>query len=329
MDFVGAMVVPAEDDWVLYGEAREGGEGVPLDAVAIALRSIRSGQEPPGIDIRPEAGEAGTADSGRQKVTYYGDVERTIVGAWFFGFDYWMKRASMVRVRVPISRLIPYWDRAVQELQREVASCRSEGTRRIVRHNRYWLCPDEFEGLEDGRVLALNATGLRVLTEKIDDGRSPGATDPCTSRGSDDPLAVEFAAALTASLGELDRDLPVSQIANFAKLRALFEWLRQVHPRAAARFWVDEYRTSSARTQRFVDTEVVEERRSHPVLGSRGPAIHEHHFRLSGGVVVPVRMKLFGDAGGSLEGLYQSILAARPDPSSRLWTFSFMEGARR
>jgi hypothetical protein len=40
-------------------------------------------------------------------------------------------------------------------------------------------------------------------------------------------------------------------------------------------------------------------------------------------------MKLFGDAGGSLEGLYQSILAARPDPSSRLWTFSFMEGARR
>src|SRR5689334_15646750 len=48
----GALCDRAEDDWILFGEAADGQPGFPLDALALAVRTLRTGLEAPGIDIR-------------------------------------------------------------------------------------------------------------------------------------------------------------------------------------------------------------------------------------------------------------------------------------
>ena len=101
MQLKGALCDRAADDWILFGEAADDAPGFPLDAVALAVHTLRSGLDAPGIDIRPTA-----SDQQRQQVSYFGGVANTVVGRWFFEFDYWMKQASLDRDPQPVSKQI-------------------------------------------------------------------------------------------------------------------------------------------------------------------------------------------------------------------------------
>jgi hypothetical protein len=93
MDIRGVMYDRSHNNWILFGEAAPERSGVPLDAVAVALRAIRLHLEAPGIDIRPQQGV--------QIVSYSGGLAGTVVGRWFFLFDHWMKRSALADVAVP------------------------------------------------------------------------------------------------------------------------------------------------------------------------------------------------------------------------------------
>ncbi len=141
MKIRGVTFDRAKNDWVIFGDADPERPGLPLDAVAIALRAVRVRLDAPGIDIRPPA-EAKGRPSAEQQVQYFGGTDHTMVGRWFFDFDYiWLKRVSLGFQPLPVANAPIYWRRAVQELEREVEECnlanRGASARRKIR-NMQW-----------------------------------------------------------------------------------------------------------------------------------------------------------------------------------------------
>lgn len=220
LDLRGVLLDRSENDWVLFGEADPQRPGLPLDALKIALRAIRLHLEAPGVDIRPRR-SAGGEHQAVQEVRYFGDVGGTVVGTWFFRFDYWMKRMSLGQEPASVSGIPVYWNRAVAGLEHEVRTCTMTGPAAWVRRNRYWLCAGDFVAIEGDDTLVFENTPLRVLAEDLAAGETAtGAVSPCASRGTDDVLATEFAHWLTAHLAELAQVVPAAEIEEFARLLA-------------------------------------------------------------------------------------------------------------
>ncbi len=115
-DIRGVLIDRPNCDWIIFGEADPHRPRVPVAALAVAIRALHGSIEPPGIDIR-----AASPGSPTQKVKYFGGVENTVVGVWFFTFDSWMKRVSMGRERPPVPGMISYWDLAVEDFSHKVA----------------------------------------------------------------------------------------------------------------------------------------------------------------------------------------------------------------
>lgn len=323
MDLRGAVRDPAHCDWILFGDVSQDRPSLPLDVVAVAMRSVQNELEFPGIDIRP-AGEGGRESPAQQRVRYFGGVERTLVGQWFFRFDYWMKLVSLQQEPAPVRGLPVYWQRAVQRLEREVRDCTDARPDRRVHRNRYWLCASDFEAIEDGDILVLGQTPLRVLAERVDAWGSSAASCPCTSSGTDDPDAAAFSDWLTANLGEVDGLVPVTEIETFARMLSSLAWLGERDPYRDADPWL-RARVPAVDTPATVPSTTLRAEREHTLTSRDGLVIHRHVLEICGGVAVMPSLIRHRSSDGSLHTLRQTILAARPSGSPASWRFTYRD----
>jgi hypothetical protein len=284
----------------------------------LAMRTLRSGMDAPGIDIRPTE-----SDQQRQQVSYFGGVANTVVGRWFFDFDYWMKQASLDQDPQPVSGLPVYWKRAVAQLEQSVQSPTSSDEHAWTRGNRFWLCAGEFQGVESEDDLAFLSTPMLVLAEKLEKSVWVGSGEsPCASKGTDDPLAVEFSGWLTRHLDELSARLPVREIATFAKLMAAFAWLAEQDPQHDLTPWLHAP-SQTIKTPDNVGTLAMETTRSHVVAVAGGTIRHEHKLLLSGGVIVSPRLARVKAEGDTMEILERTIVRSRPVTGAPYWYFAW------
>jgi hypothetical protein len=174
-----------------------------------------------------------------QEVRYFGGVGGTVVGEWLFEFDYWMKQTSLSDGPAPVSGLPIYWRRSVEAMDKEFTTRVVTGQRARVHHNRFWLCTGEFEAATEGDTLTFARTPLRVLAESMPaSGERTGVpASPCSSRGTDDPIAAEFAAWLTEHLAELGHVVPIREIHDFSRLLVGLTWLAERDPYRNLRPW--------------------------------------------------------------------------------------------
>ena len=323
LDIRGVLHDSRRGDWILFGDARADRRGLPVDALAVALRAVRVHLEAPGVDMRPRRTAAG-ADRHLQTVRYFGGVEGTIVGEWFFRFDHFMKRASLDQVPLAASGVPVYWRRAIEALERDVQTCDGTQTGEFVRGNRYWLCAAEFTAIESDQTLVFEDTPLRILAERVSPGREPGSTgaSPCTTRGTDDTLAEQFARWLDDHLDDLTAMTPIGEISGFARLLAGLTWLTEQDPGRDLRPWLR--RTSGpAETPTSVPTTTVNARREHTVSSGAHLFVHEHRLELSGGVLIAPSTIRARAADASVRDVRRAVLTARPGRQSLAWSFSF------
>jgi hypothetical protein len=323
LELRGAVLDREEHDWILFGETAERQPELAVETVAIAFRTILRELESPGIDIRP-ARNPGIGPNDHQDVQYFGGVANTIVGSWFFDIDYWMKRASLGAGSAPAAGLPVYWHRTVLALEHSVASCTSSEAFEQRRSNRYWLCASDFAAVEGSDTIAFESTPLRVLAESTDTAhpREQEEPQPCVSRGTDDVLAAEFAQWLTDHLNELDRSVPVSQIAEWSRLLASIAWLAKRDPYRNVEPWLNS-RPTWVDTPRTVQTLAVEAERAHNIRTLQGQLVHTHRVDLSGGVMIRPSLRVARAADGSLVALRQAILRSRFAAAIQ-WRFTFI-----
>lgn len=320
-DLRGVLLDRSQNDWIVFGETDAQRPGLPLAAVAVAVRAMRLHLEAPGIDIRPRRG-AGSERQAVQEVRYFGGVGGTVVGTWFFRFDYWMKRMSLAQEAVSVTDIPIYWHRAVEALEHEIRTCTLTGPAQWTRRNRYWLCAGEFAAIEGDDTLVFENTPLRVLTEGSADETGDDAASPCVSRGTDDPLATEYADWLTVHLAELAQVVPVSEIEDFARLLAGLAWLADVDPYRDLRPWLNAA-LAPAETPTTVSTLAMQAVREHTVMKLGAFVRHQHRLELSGGVLVAPSLIRARAGDDSLFLLHQVVLSARPAGQPTTWRFTF------
>lgn len=319
----GVLLDWAHNDWILFGEEAPQRPALPRDAVAIALRALRHHLETPGIDIQPQRSAGGTAPA-VQEVRYFGGVEGSVVGQWFFQFDYWMKRVSLAQEPVPTTDIPVYWHRAVEALERDVKACQTTELGVRVQRNRYWLCASDLTALEGDDTLVFQGSPLRVLAERVIDTHHVGGepATPCASRGTNDPLAAEFAARLTTHLPALTQVVPVAQIEDFARLLAGVAWLMAMDPYHDVQAWL-RAPLHPVETPTTVPTLVMQAVREHTCTQSDTLVRHRHQLELSGGVLVSPSLTRARAGDNSPRLLYRAILMARPPGKPMLWRFTF------
>lgn len=317
----GVMFDRSHNDWVVFGDADPQRPGLPVDAVAIALRAIRD-LDAPGIDIRPRAEVAGKP-SPVQQVQYFGPIQRTVVARWFFAFDDWMKLVSLAKQSVPVAGVPIYWQRAVEELEREVQGCDLAAQGERTRSNRWWLCACSFKAVESDDTLTFEETPLRVLAEDMSATNTAARpASPCDSRGTDDRLAADYANWLTAHLDDLRHVAPVSEIEGFAQLMAGFAWLMQVDPYRDLTPWLNGP-LPIVETPRSVPTVTLQAERQHFVERGGQRYLHTHRIEVSGGVVIVPALTAAKVTDDSLQRLRSTVLAARPAHLPVKWPFTF------
>ena len=322
-DFRGVLLDRTQNDWVLFGEAAAGRPGLPLDTVAIALRAIRLHLEAPGIDIRPQHRAEGEPQT-VQSVRYFGGLADTVVGKWFFQFDHWMKRASLGYEPAPVPGLPVYWDRMVEAFEREVAARRVTDPSHWTRHTRYWLCIGDFTAIEGDDTLTFERALLRVLAERVaaEDKTADRPASPCTSRGTDDPFAVEFATWLTAHLAEVAHVVPVSEIEDFARLLAGLTWLVEQDPYRHVQPWL-RASLSPVDTPTTVPTLMRQAVGEHTVRQNGFLLVSPYRLELSGGVLITPTLTRARVGDNSLFLLHRAVLTARPTGKPAVWHFTF------
>jgi hypothetical protein len=324
IDIHGVLFDRQENDWILFGQAAPERPRLPRDAVAIALRALRLYLDAPGIDIRPRRSDDG-ASQGMQVVSYSHGLSGNIVGQWFYRFDVWMKRLSLGYEPAPVPGLPIYWHRVVEELERESTTLNLTGPVRWTQRTRYWLCTGAFTAIEGDDTLTFEQTSLLVLAENLADTgdatQSPGA--PCTSRGTDDPLAAEFAHWLTEHLHEVAHVVPVREIENFARLLAGLAWLLDQDPYRDVRPWL-QVPLTPAETPTTVPTLARQAVRERTLHQNGGLVLYQYRREVSGGVVIAPVLQRSRVGDNSLRLLHRAVLTARPAGRPAVWSFLFL-----
>ncbi len=317
----GVLWDQGHHDWVIFGDAASDRPSLTVDAVAIALRAVRQELEAPGVDIRPNTPSA-IGGEFSQKVTYFGGVKNTVVGDWFFRFDYWMKRKSLGLDEVPRSGIPGYWNDAVSALEKEVENCNAAGAQPRSCYNRYWLQAGDFRAVESDDVLVFDQAPMLVDVESRREVTETTSTQSTTAvrTNSVDPLATHFARQLTDRLDALGGVTPIFEIEDFAVLMAGFTWLSSVDSYRDLRPWLNRP-LAHIETPNSVSNLVMRAVREHPMRHTVG--LHQHILELSGGVVVHPRVIRFRVADQSLAKLRDAILKNRPSEKPAYWEFAF------
>lgn len=321
LDIQGFVWDQHRGDWIIFGNSDSSQPSLPVSAIIVAVHALRYEVESPGIDIRPAPyGD----DANLQAVSYFGGVEGTIVGQWFFDFDYWMKRASLGDTAIPISSVTSYWQQSVQQLDIDAASLGAYQIGQSVRRSRFWLCAENFEAIEDSGVLAFKTARLHVLDEEVATANQLIIGNRSIKDGiEDDPLARRFAGNLTKHLDQLDGVTPVRQIQGFAKLMAGLAWLAEVDPYHDLRPWLNAS-AEQVRTPTSVQTLCRTASRANRVdFGSRS-MIRQLRLEVSGGVLMQPSVTRFRSVNNELAMLHDVILAMRPPGQPLYWKFNFI-----
>jgi len=315
MNIRGAVFDWRNRDWIIWGDGKLAQPGLPVDTLAVAIRASVAELDSPGVDIRPAVPDQ-TGRVALQKVTYFGGVESTIVGSWFFQFDHWMKSAALGYAPIPVDGVASYWDRVTN-----VANIDGLAADGAIRRNqcRFWLKNGEFSGIEDDWVLTFQKTPLQVCAEKLGD-ESPGES---ATRQPDDGHSDEdrFAKDLSTWLHKLENVAPILEIEEFAKLLASVAWLAKIDPYRDLSPWRGSP-TQPVETTNQVAT--LHRVASFPLRG-RAPRDSQmvYSLELSGGVSICPQMALSGSADGNLRRLGDAILQARPGKDVVTWGFNF------
>jgi hypothetical protein len=299
-------------DWVLFGETAPNRPGFPLDALILAFHATRAELDAPGVDIRAASTNTGEV---LQKVSYYGGVESSVVGRWFFDFDYWMKRKSLGNDDAGFPEIPSYWEQASAEWAAETANQRDSST--TERHNRFWLQTEEFTAIEDGDVLTFQSAPLKVCQEA-----HSGSGGITTGPADNDPLAQAFADRLTTNLVRLSPTLPIDQIEDFARIIAGITWLAARDPHRDLGAWLSA-RPALVATRQSVPTLGRHAERTNEIGTPNGRTIQELSFTLSGGVLIRPRLTCFGSEDDELLRLETAILRARPLHPVLSWNFNY------
>jgi len=297
-------------DWIIWGDNASAREGLPFDALCLAVRAATTELEFPGVDIRP-ADKSQTGDLPSQKVTYFGGVESTVVGQWFFRFDYWMKSAALGHAPIPVVGISPYWERVAHDAN--VQAWSSSEKSRLLNRCRFWLKNGEFVGIEDESVMVFKDTPLQVCAERLD--------NVSLASGNGDTVEDGFARDLTANLRQMEIAAPVREIEEFAKLLAGVAWLAKVDPYRKLSYW------QATPVQPVVTEERVTTLRKEarlPLLADADSGSRRlFALELSGGVTITPAMVLRKAADHTLRNLGEAILRARPTREAVSWSFSF------
>jgi hypothetical protein len=312
MSILGVCWDQFESDWVLFGETAPNRPGLPLDALILAFHAARAELEAPGVDIRAASTNS---DEALQKVSYYGGVESSVVGRWFFDFDYWMKRKSLGNADAGFPEISSYWEQTSMEWAREPVKQRNSST--TERHNRFWLQTDEFTAIEDGDVLTFQSATLKVCQEA-----HSGAARSTAGPADADPLAQAFADRLTTNLARLSPALPVAQIEDFARIIAGITWLAARDPHRDLSPWLSA-RPATFETPRTVPTLARHAERTNEIDTPNGRTRQELSLTLSGGVLIRPTLTCFGSGDDELLRLETAILRARPLHPVRSWSFNY------
>ena len=299
-------------DWVLFGEPAPSRPGLPVDALIVAFHAARAELDAPGVDIRAASTNA---NEGSQKVSYYGGVESSVVGRWFFDFDHWMKRKSLGEADAGFPEIPSYWEQASLEWAADSPNQRNSSM--TERRNRFWLQTGEFTAIEAGDVLTFQSAPLKVCQEAQSEARRGG--DSPTIR---DGLAQAFADRLTANLGRLSPTLPVAQIEDFARVIAGITWLalRDAHRDLGP--WLVA-RPASVATPRTVPTLARHAELWAEINTQAGLGRQELSLTLSGGVLIRPSLTCFRSEDNELLRLETAILAARPRRPVLTWNFNY------
>ncbi len=317
----GVLLDRLQNDWILFGEADTTRPSLPLDAVAVALRAVRRELEAPGVDIQPRRGPGPPAV---QEVLYFGGVAGNVVGMWFFTFDHWMKRLALAEVPAPAPGIAPYWERFVQASPSHLEGSRGLDPAHWSRHTRYWLCAGNFTAIEGDDTLDFEETPLHVLAEGL--AAEPASHEvpasPCASRGTDDPLATEFADSLTKHFRHLTGIVPASEIQDFAVLLAGLAWLDEQDPYRSLRPWLEAplAHVETPNTVPTLEKHAVRER-WHSRSGAT--VVQRVHLGLTGGVLIHPSLTRARSGDASLTRLHHAVLQAQPAGRPVTWHFSY------
>ncbi len=293
---------------ILRGVEEEADGGVfPIcpDDIVLAMRTMLLSDQPPGVSIDPVLASDGHNIEPQQRVIYFGNIAGTRAGALTFECDYWMKKAALGHVVVPVGGFHPYIDYVCATLLREASPVRqSIGAR-------FWFYPKEyvFRVSKDHRAMELDGGGVELLTEKSHLARRGGRA---TFAGDADPPAHAFAHNMTQSYDHIGRAYkPLLQMKNFIDLCATFKWLDRQRPALEAwRHLLFDYQTVAAYTPDVAST------LSAPIRGAPG-------VFLVGGVSIEIRSAhpYVVDVSARLVETFDLTLASRSSPTTLFWYF--------
>jgi len=309
LDITGITVDRQNNDWVIIGNRNPKVKPMPIDAVKVALRAARFGLEAPGVDIRPVSAE----DRNSQAVTYFAGVEQTIVGFWFFDFDYWMKRAALGDAPV-IPQVPVYWRRVIADAQAQDFTKQ----RPQAQGTRLWLCAGKFTGKDERDTLTFDNTTMHVFAERLQDANKSRKALPCATQGVEDKLAGEFAKALDTNLDRLQNITPIEEIKGFSRLYQAFLWAMQRDPYRELTPWIG---ASVAK----VDTPMVVPTvgKQHEIVRHGDRVIHKMTLHVAGGVSIRPTLVIRRGYEEILQRLQRAVLAARPAAEKAMWPFKF------
>jgi len=305
---------------ILMGCQQEGDGVQPLvpDDTVLALRSVLLHHEDPGVSIDPEprtdeerrnrehgipaAPDAYEPWGDRQLVDYFGGIDSTRVGFYFFEADYWLKQLAAGKQSVAVPEFLRLSDLIRLSID--------QGARLAKRADRFWYHPLPSTPLvtADRRNAILEGSGVQILTEGMHFQQVMTTLGLSYQPPARNVLAESFAAQVTHRYDELCEFQPaLGQLRNFFALCEAFELVQDSLDPEKLHYLLHEYHPIDAYTPFEVKTVNV--------------LHHTHRFALRGGVACKFSWpkRIFSRKEDELQALRKSVLEARPREAAIEW----------
>lgn len=221
-DIAGAVFDQNTGQFILYGERDLALPSMPIDDLAVAVRSIYGlGGAPaqdPGISMDPVS-VTKKKNHPQMAVTYYGDTKNTRFGQVLFEADRLLKdltigKDSSTGKKIK-SRVHGYRDLlTLYRLEKN-----GPDFSRANVFSRMWFVPEKIclTQSEDGTSMVFDEVRMRVLTE------SKFKNKPC-----DDPASEKFAVHFTHNYEKFAQEFPILQdLKRLGKLTGIVKWIQE------------------------------------------------------------------------------------------------------
>ena len=295
-----------------------------LDAFVVALRSVVSGGQAPGVTIEPlpEQLARGLREDDLMEVRYFGDSDETGMGHVAFEADRLMKCLSLGKDNISKAAFDP----GVEGHKNELDLQGNAEQHRSQSWHRFWIEP-AFANVgqsTDGRAFRVDVS-LAVLTKYmiIRNGRLEDDKNHLP-----EPSAKKFADQLTQRYDDYAKKLPIfAKLSALAALTSVAEALRpsptsdsdkqRPRPTIDLRPLLDAHQVTAVKT--VVSTPATIMLREETIVAKQGKGKREvkHIRQLTGGVTLkPKNRHKLKDL--QTDDLARDVLAARP-PNRDTW----------